>query len=385
MPKQPLVSLCRQQDYNLTEIKDTLEKLLRPLGGMNKYIKSNDKVVLKPNLVRACPEGVPTCTNAVVFQAVAELALDYSANVVAGDSPGIGTARSVAKKAGLLSIADKLGVDFIEFTPKDDFSEHRQFKKLTLAKELLEADTVINLPRLKTHAQMLLTAATKNLFGAVIGTKKFEWHYKAGHDKINFARMIYEISDCVKPDLHILDAIIAMDGMGPTSGTPNKTEFMAAGEDPLAIDATMMDILGRDPLKLYILKAAEMAGNTAWKERTVTGATIEELQPEQWRWPKSCGLGLFNLSFFKRDNSFTRYFRRMAAVYPEASKSKCIKCNACVKLCPAKAMTMGKERVEIDYDKCIRCFCCHELCPHDAMETKGGFLPKILGMFSKRL
>lgn len=385
MTGQPLVSLGKQANYNLEEVKSEIEKLLTPFGGMRKYISKDSRVVLKPNLVRACPDNVPTCTNPVIFQAVAELALDHSANVVAGDSPGMGTARSVASKSGLLTIADKLGIEFIEFTPKDVFSEKRQFKKLTLSKELLEADTVINLPRLKTHAQMLLTAATKNLFGAVIGTKKFEWHYKAGHDKINFARMIYEISDCIKPDLHILDAIIAMDGMGPTSGTPNHTGFLAVGEDPLAIDATMMDILGREPEKLYILQAAEQAGNITWKERKATGASIADLKPEKWRWPKSCGLGIFNFSFLQKDNSFSKLFRRMAAVYPQASKTKCTKCNACVKLCPAKAMTLGKDRVEIDYDKCIRCFCCHELCPHDAMETKGGILPKLLGKLAKHL
>ncbi len=375
---RPLITLCKQQTYKLEELKHSILKLLEPHGGLAAFVKSGDDVILKPNLVMSRPASVPACTNPMVFKAVAQLLLDFGAKVSAGDSPGMESARKVAKSAGILDVAAELGIELVEFTPMDVATPQGVFKKLTLAKELLEADVVVNLPRLKTHGQMLLTAATKNMFGAVVGSRKFEWHYRAGKDYNMFARMIYEISDCIKADLHILDAIVAMDGMGPTAGRPNATGFMAAGVDSIAIDATMMEILGRDPLDLYMIQEATKAGDIAWKHKEVVGEDITELRPEHWQWPHSVDLGLFAGTVFDKNPLINKLFRKFATVYPQASASRCVKCNACVRICPAKAMTMGEKKVEIDYDKCIRCFCCHELCPHAAMDTKGGYLGKVL-------
>lgn len=375
---RPLVTLCKQKTYKLEEVKKSIIKMLEPHGGIGAFVKKGDHVVLKPNLVMSRPEKVPACTNPVVFKAVAQLVLETGASVVAGDSPGMESARRVSKSAGILDVAEELGIKIIEFTPQDVDTPKGLFKKLTLAKELLEADVVINLPRLKTHGQMMLTAATKNMFGAVVGARKFEWHYKAGQDYLAFARMIYEISDTIKADLHILDAIVGMDGMGPTAGRPNATGFMAAGVDSVAIDATMMEILGKDPMELYMIQAAVNAGNTAWQNKRVLGEEIADLKPAKWNWPETVNLGLFAGSVIDRNLTINKLFRKFAAVYPKASSSRCVKCNACVKICPASAMTLGKNKVEIDYNKCIRCFCCHELCPHEAMDTKGGTIAKVL-------
>lgn len=385
MQSAQLVSLARQKTYKLDEVKATIIKLLEPYGGLGKFVSSGDNVVLKPNLVMARPSSVPACTNPVVFKAVAELLLELGANVTAGDSPGMGSARKVAESAGILDVAAELGIELVEFTPQEVATPNGTFKKLVLAKELLEADVVINLPRLKTHGQMLLTAATKNMFGAVVGSRKFEWHYRAGKDYNAFARMIYEISDCIKADLHILDAVVAMDGMGPTAGKPNATGFMAAGVDSIAIDATMMEILGRDPMDLYMIQEATKAGDIAWQSKEVIGENIADLKPEKWSWPKSVDLGLIAGTVLDRNPTINKFFRKFATVYPKASAKRCVKCNACVKICPAKAMTMGKNKVEIDYDKCIRCFCCHELCPHEAMDTKGGTLGRILRFIAPKI
>ena len=380
----PLVSLSKQSTYKLDEVKTTILKLLQPHGGIEAFVKSGDNVVLKPNLVMSRPSSVPACTNPVIFKAIAEILLDFGANVTAGDSPGMESARKVAKSAGILGVADELGIEIIEFTPKEVATPGGTFKKLVLAKELLEADVVINLPRLKTHGQMMLTAATKNMFGAVVGSRKFEWHYRAGKDYNMFARMIYEISNCIKADLHILDAVVAMDGMGPTAGTPNATGFMAAGVDSIAIDATMMEILGKDPMDLYMIQEATKAGDVAWQERIIVGEELAALKPGKWHWPHSVDLGLFAGTVFDKNPLINKLFRKFATVYPKAS-SKCVKCNACVRICPAQAMTMGKDKVEIDYEKCIRCFCCHELCPHEAMDTKGGGLGKFLRFILPRI
>lgn len=377
----PLVSLLRQRDYEYPQIKQAVIRLLAPFGGMANFVRPGQSVLLKPNLVRACKPGAPTHTNPQVFRAVAELALECGARVKAGDSPGLGSARKVAENAGIAPVADEMGIEIIEFTPRDIFCEERRFKKLTIAAELLDADVVINLPRLKTHGQMLLTAAVKNLFGAVVGPRKFEWHYRAGENKLAFARMIYEICMAVRPALHILDAVVAMDGLGPTSGRPNPTGFLAAGTDPVAIDAVMMRVLGRAPEELYTIAAASEAGDVSWREAQTTGATVEELRPAEWLWPGTHSLALLDIPLLQKYPRIRRWFRHVAAVFPKVDGSKCVKCGACVRVCPAGAMRLT-ERIEIDYDRCIRCFCCHELCPHDALGVRGGMLARALRLIS---
>ena len=392
----PLVSLIRQTDYSLPALKDSIVKLLEPLGGMGQFVKPGADVVLKLNLV--CPTKGHTLayTQAEVFQAVAELALDCGGKVRCGDSPGMSSAARVAELAGIAPVAARLGVPVIEFTPKEVHDERRVFKTLRLAKELLEADAVINLPRLKTHCQMMLTAAVKNLFGAVIGPEKFGWHYRAGSDYRTFARIIYEICMAVRPQLHILDAVRSMHGAGPTDGLVCESNFLAAGTDPVAVDATLMRILGRDPEELYTIQAAVAAGDEAWRRTRVAGIDdLESLRPRHWLWPQSRALAMINprllnwLPWVTDDK-----IRRWSAVFPAVQNGKCVQCGRCANLCSVKAITVNrpapgapapKDKLTFDHSKCIRCYCCHELCPEHALTLKGGWLGKALRLLNRWL
>jgi uncharacterized protein (DUF362 family) len=334
----PIVSLMRQPDYDLPALRAAVENLLASLGGMPHFVKRGDRVVLKLNLV--CPtRGYQLAyTQPEIFQVVAEMARDCGANVVAGDSPGASSAAKVAKIAGIAPLAARIGIPIIEFTGQEIFDENRVFKKLTLARELLEADAVLNLPRLKTHGQMLLTAGVKNLFGAVIGTEKFAWHYRAGADYAAFARMLYEIYRAIAPQLTILDAVVAMDGLGPTAGNPRPLGFIAAGSDAVAIDAAMMKILGKAPEDLYTISTAATAGDMAWQNAEIHAeirgvANLTELRPAQWHRPPSQTLAMIPpkiLRFVLFLNA--EKLRELAARYPRANAKKCVHCGQCVKI-----------------------------------------------------
>jgi uncharacterized protein (DUF362 family)/Pyruvate/2-oxoacid:ferredoxin oxidoreductase delta subunit len=374
----PVVSLVRQTDYALAPLRDSIIRLLAPLGGMEKFVQPGNRVALKLNLV--CPtRGVKIAyTQAEIFQVVAELARDCGGRVFAGDSPGVGSAAQVAKLAGIAAVAQQLEVPLVEFTGKEVFDDRRVFKKLTLARELLEADVVINLPRLKTHGQMLLTAATKNLFGAVIGTEKFAWHYRAGRDYATFARMLYEICGAVKPALHLVDAVVAMQGAGPTAGEPCATNFLAASTDPTALDATLMKILGKAPTELFTIQAALAAGDTAWQNTELAGdLTLAALRPATWRWAPAHSLAMVSPRLLRWVPFLTEEkFRRWTAVYPRVVPDKCVRCGKCVELCPAQALRLDGAKLHVAVDKCIRCYCCHELCPQHALELQGGWFSK---------
>jgi uncharacterized protein (DUF362 family)/Pyruvate/2-oxoacid:ferredoxin oxidoreductase delta subunit len=376
----PLVSLRRQDGYDPAEMRASLEALLAPLGGMGRFVRPGETVLLKPNLVFGFPPERAATTHPVLVRAVAESALAAGGTLRIGDSPGIGSGRSAGRRAGLVDALADLPVEWVEFTPVTVEDGTRVFQHLEIAREAIEADVVLNLPKLKTHCQMLMTMAVKNLFGVVVGARKFQWHYRAGRDKATFARMLLEICRAAGPDLSIVDAVVSMDGNGPTAGSPNPTGFLAAGADPLAVDAVLVDILGIPREELWTLQAARAAGLTAWEDAGTAGARPEALRPGSWRLPETApGMAMLGQRWIHRVPVLGRLLRREATPLPRVKRDACVGCAACREVCPADAIRMAEALPEIDEARCIRCYCCHELCPHHAMGLRRGLLHRMLG------
>lgn len=390
----PLVSLQRCRTYREEEVEEALQHLLEPLGGMQAWIRPGQRVLLKPNLVMGSPPETATTTHPALIRAVAKEALRQGGIVAIGDSPGLGSGRSAAEKAGVMEVVRELGLSFVEFTPvrvtleessrsRPLESQTRLYRTLTLAREVLEADVVINLPKLKTHCQMLLTCAVKNLFGAVVGVEKFQWHYRAGEDREAFARMLYEIAATIRPALSIVDAIVAQDGHGPTSGTPNPTGFLAAGRDPSAVDAICLDILGIPRERLATLRAARSAGDYAWERAEWRGVDPAALRPDHWLFPETQSLAM-GPRWLDRYPTLARWIRNQISPTPQILPERCTSCGACLRLCPAQAMHRkgeGEKGIRIDPDRCIRCYCCHELCPSHALTLRPSGLGYLLQLF----
>lgn len=369
----PRVHLQRLADYEPEGVLSALRSLVGPLGGIEAFVQPGQTVVLKPNLVMAFDAARAVTTHPAVVRAAALLCLEAGAMVRVGDSPGIHSAKRVCETAGIAAALADLPVEIIEFTPMETVDPARTFKHLALARELLEADVVINLPKLKTHCMMGLTMAVKNCFGAVVGPMKFQWHYRAGLRKEVFARMLHEIAAAVAPALSIVDAVVAMDGDGPTAGTPNPTGFLAAGSDPWAVDAVLCDVVGVARDQLWTLAAAAEAGVTAWREAEVLGESPAALRPSSWTPPSTESLAMHGPRFIRDIPFLGRWVRAAVTAKPVVSK-RCVRCGACVKVCPADAMTLDAAGVRIDKEACIRCYCCHELCPHDAIDLQRGLL-----------
>lgn len=373
----PKVSLVRQSSYDRDQVQVAAADVLEPLGGMAAFVKPGDRVVLKPNIIMGRAPDLAVTTHPEVVAAVARLALDCGASVAVGDSPGIGMLRRAGEKAGIGDVVRRLGLEWADFTPREIPIEHGTFRKVELARELLEADLVINLPKLKTHCMMLLTGAVKNLFGAVVGLQKFQWHLRAGRDKDFFARALYEICSAVKPRLSVMDAIVSMDGDGPTAGKPNPTGFLAAGSDPSAVDAVLMDILGWQRDDLWTLKAAAEAGDRGWESVETTGAAPADLRPDRWIAPTSQSAALPLPPFFMRLPFFRDWLRKQTTARPHCNADLCIRCGECAKICPPQVMTVNDNGVAVDHDSCILCYCCHENCPQKAISLRKGFLGRL--------
>lgn len=375
----PVVSLLRQTTYDPDALLDAMRRVLEPLGGMQRFVRPGAAVLLKPNLLRGRTPDCAVTTHPSVVRAAAQLIREAgAARIMVGDSPGYGTCRAAARTAGIADVADALGLELLEFTAAENTDPERIFARLELAREALDADVVINLPKMKTHCQMRMTLAVKNMFGTVPGTRKFQWHYRAGRDRLIFARMINQICRTVQPALSILDAVYGMDGHGPGSGRARPVGFLGAAADPWALDAVVMDIIGQPREDLYTLAVSGQDGIHAWHEARVVGAKPEELTPADWQMPAMQTLQMHGGFIDRRLPAVGRWLRTRITPLPEP-KPECVACGHCVDICPAKAMRIEDNRVRINEAECIRCYCCHELCPHGLMDLRaGGLLQKLL-------
>ncbi|KAB8333949.1 DUF362 domain-containing protein [Scytonema tolypothrichoides VB-61278] len=241
------VSLIRATSYEREALRESLETLLEPSGGMAAFVKSGNRVLLKPNLLTGARPGKECTTRPELVYAVAQMVMEAGGKPFLGDSPAFGSAKGVAVANGYQPILEELNLPIIDFHGQRYQTVSEDFDHLLLCKEAMEADVVINLPKVKSHVQLVLTLGVKNLFGCVPGKMKAWWHMEAGKDANRFGEMLVETAKAIHPNLTILDGIIGHEGNGPSGGEPRPLGILAASSDVFALDRAMVQILNVPP------------------------------------------------------------------------------------------------------------------------------------------
>ncbi len=254
------VSLIKADSYEVSALRTSIEKLLEPLGGITAFVKEGDRVLLKPNLLTGSRPTKECITRKEIVYCVAQLVMKAGGKPFLGDSPAFGSARGVAKANGYLPLCEELGLPIIEFHGQRYEVENDNFNHLRLSKEAMNADVVINLPKVKSHMQLTMTLAVKNLFGCVPGKMKAWWHLEAGKDVNRFGEMIVETAKAISPDLTIIDGIIGHEGNGPSGGEPRKLGILGASADVFALDRAVIEIVNVDPDLVPTLAAQKRLG-----------------------------------------------------------------------------------------------------------------------------
>lgn len=365
-----LVTLREKTDYDRQKLKAALEALLEDLGGIRKFISAGDRVLLKPNLLSASPPGKCVTTHPEVVRAVAVLVLEAGGRPFIADSPGLDGFAKVGEKTGMARVAEELSIPLEELDNSSPLpmAGGSVFRKIEVSRQALEADAIINLPKLKTHAQMTLTLGVKNLFGTVVRQRKAEWHYKTGLHRDIFADLHLDIARSLAPALTILDGIEGMEGRGPGNGRPRSFGLLAASPDPLALDLSVCSLLGVAPESFPLYRAAKKRGLLPAYEEVRSSSFPEGFVFSDVDIPRLDALHL--LPAF-----LDGFAKRYLSSHPVQNRSKCIRCGKCVSICPAGAMELTMEgRLLIDYEKCIRCYCCQEVCPEDALTFSKGLI-----------
>ncbi len=334
------------------------------------YVRG-EKVLLKPNFLSPATVETAILTHPQILRIVAEYFIKKGALVQISDSPAMGSFRRVLKTGGYIETLKGLPVQFSEFKESISVDVGKPFGKIELARDVFEASLIVNLPKLKTHTQMLLTLAVKNLFGTVVGVRKPEWHLRTGVDREQFARLLVRIASKINPQINILDGVVALEGQGPGKrGTPRAIGVIMASGSAFSIDWAVCKMIGLAPERLPTLRVALEEGSL--KEPPVIDGPLPEVR--NFRLPEISSL-IFGPS------SIRPLLRRHLTQKPVVETQKCTLCKNCINICPAKAIGPGEKAVKFDYDLCIRCYCCVEVCPEGALYTHEPLLGKMIKRF----
>ncbi|OEU77232.1 MAG: (4Fe-4S)-binding protein [Desulfuromonadales bacterium C00003107] len=374
------VILGRCSSYQRAEVEKALEILLVPAGGMAAFVSPGQRVLLKPNMLAGKEPDLAVTTHPEIVRAVIRLVQKAGGKVMVGDSPGIGSPLQVARRCGILTVIEETGAEFAPFSESVPIRpQGSTFHQLEIARDILDADVIINLPKLKTHQMMGLTCGVKNLFGAVVGMRKPRLHLQAGADKAFFALMLLELAEHIAPSLTIVDAVTAMEGDGPGSGDPVHIGALLASRSPLALDTVACELVGMRQQEVWTQRvaAASHRQGSQLNQVELSGTPLEDLRCARFRPSKTTDIN------FGLPNWLRAPLKQSLSARPQVDPQRCALCNLCVKHCPPQIMEINKGRLHIDYHRCIGCFCCQELCPHGALQTRQGLLLR-LGRFLQR-
>lgn len=283
---KPTVSLVRAVSYEQSQLRADLEKLLEPLGGMGAFVKLGDRVLLKPNLLVGSRSGRECTTRPEIVYCITQMVREAGGKPFLGDSPAFGSAKGVAVANGYAPMLEELLLPVVDFKGKR-YQSVGEFGHLLISKEAMEADVVINLPKVKSHVQLTLTMGVKNLFGCVPGKMKAWWHLEAGKDRDRFGTMLVETARAIAPNLTILDGIIGHEGNGPSGGEPRSLGLLAASSNVFALDQSVVEILNADPAAIPTIAAAQRLGICPeLAEIEYPLRSPQDLQVLDWKFPE---------------------------------------------------------------------------------------------------
>ena len=379
------VAIVKCDSYVSLVVGSAVHQSIELLGGIARFVKPGQRVLIKPNaLMGDTPEHAVT-THPAVISAVIKSVIKAGGMPLVGDSPGNASANVPAtmEKTGIKQAVESSGGKMVYFQQEGIIkvkspSHNQRVPEIPIAKPALEADVIINLPKLKTHNLTLYTGAIKNMFGAVPGFYKTHIHAQ-GPRPVELSDSLVDVFEIVKPTLNIMDAVVGMEGNGPSAGPPRKMGAVMASADGVALDALCSYLIGFSPDEIHttILAYKRGLGEMDLKKIDVFGMDPQELKAG-WEHPLNLDKIVRWVPPFIFD--LVKSMVVQLKIDPVIDQEKCTQCLICVRNCPAKTIHHDPKRkiVEIELKDCIHCFCCHELCEFRAIELRSSWLARLL-------
>lgn len=372
--KEDPVSVVPMSEYSLSAARAALEGVLAPIGGLD-FVKEGECVVIKANLVSAMKPEESATTHPTLLCALCDMLVERGARVIVGDSPG-----GLYNAAYVGRVYNVSGVREVErhgATLNDDYSQSETtfdgatvLHSFTYTSYLDQADHIINFCKLKSHGMMGMSCAAKNMFGTIPGVIKPEYHFRfPEYDQ--FADMIVDLDEYFHPILSIADAVVGMEGNGPTAGTPRAIGCVIASHSPHNLDMIAARILGFDREELPMLEAAYRrdlvfaSADDVALVGEIDGLILKDfervIERKSLKFSGDGKSGVMKL--------FSSFASSILTTRPRLEPSMCVGCGVCRDICPAKAIEIKDKKAKINRNACIRCFCCQEFCPKSAMKV----------------
>ena len=360
--------------YDSACIHDAVQRSVGLLGGMGQFIKPGDSVLIKPNMLKAMPPEAAVTTHPEVVRSVIKLVRTAGGDPIVGDSPGMGDVRKVAEKCGILAVLRDHDVPLVDLDEAVQVRGKGRFQHFEIARRAIEADAIINLPKLKTHGMTTLTGAVKNLFGCIPGRRKVQWHFNTGVNHEHFMQMLLDLYMLLRPKLTIMDAVVGMEGNGPGSGDPRMIGAIIVGQDAVSVDVVAGRLVGvgTDRLPIARIAAASGIGETDIDRIHVVGDDPAGFYIKNFRLPPR------EHTEWRLPEWARRSMKNALTTRPSVDHGACVKCGICWSHCPQKAITHEAGNLRINYRVCIRCYCCQEFCPQGAITVGKGWALKLL-------
>jgi uncharacterized protein (DUF362 family) len=254
------VSLTRCSDYSPEKITDAIAAQFELLGGIGEFVRRGDVVLLKPNFIAPKSRRHAVQTDPAVIVEIARLLKDFGAKPFVGDSPAWSDVFTCVERLKLTEPLERLSVPVRQLDkPRKCLVGSRQIR-VGISSIVLDADVIINLPKFKTHQQLLTTFALKNMFGCVSGKWKTFWHFTEGKIIEDFCRLLIDIYRFLNPALTIIDGVEVMDGPGPVKGRARNLGWIIGGTDPIACEVVCSRLVNLEPLQVPVIKTAYKIG-----------------------------------------------------------------------------------------------------------------------------
>ena len=366
---RPVVALEPAASYDQALIERAVSAAFSAIDPDGAVIGRGTKVFVKVNNLssRSDPSSAVN-THPAVLREVLRLLLERGASPVAGDD--VNTRREDPfQTPGLRSVCRELAVKLVNLR-EEGFREIKgggRLPSLFVSRLALEADVILNVPKLKTHSLTGLTCAVKNMFGVLPAGERLRLHAAYPMNE-PFCEALVDIFAAVRPRLTICDAIVAMEGEGPSGGRPRPVGAILASRDAIALDAAAARLVGIEPFAVATTRIGHERGlgQADLGRVAFAGAPPDRLRVPDFRH----SVVAFSILRKRLPSSLYAWVQGQLVMTPEVDRSRCTFCRDCLAICPRRAVQERAGRAWVDASACIHCLCCHEVCPSRAIRLK---------------
>ncbi|TXT66697.1 MAG: hypothetical protein BAJALOKI1v1_270029 [Promethearchaeota archaeon] len=377
------ISLVKVKNEN---IEQAVYQALELINAASLFSKNNMKIIIKPNILMSKePERAVTTHPEVVRAVIKWIKLNNHKDIIVAESSGTsspGATERAFEGSGIKMVCEEENVKWTSFekTERKEYVIKKPlvFEKFISSPLIEEADLIINIPKIKTHWQCLLTCCIKNMFGTLLLGNKAKTHARFSTQDM-FSSALADIYSVSNPQLTVIDGYLCQEGKGPSKGDVVKLDLIMAGYDPVALDSTVCKVIGLNPNDVKYIKKAEEKdlGTSDLSNIQFLGESLSAVS-KTFKIPRRRPISV-PLPSWLADYMGNVVFRATVKFDPK----KCKLCSTCWENCPGDAITppeiIKKENTPIwNKNKCIFCYCCAELCPYEAVNFKINYVKNIV-------